>query len=145
MRRVAITGMGIVSSLGSTLRDVSRSLREGASGIEFLPERKEMGFHGGLSGVIKGFLPPAVPKRSLRQMGSTVPMALSATLQAIEDARLAEELVKSERTGVIVGTTGNMRDIYQNAYTLAVKKKKLSGGARTRGRLPSTIVGQKRR
>jgi len=125
MERVAITGMGIVSSLGNSVPEVLVALREGRSGIEYVPERKELGFRSALAGRLKGFVPPQLDREQDRQLGDSGRMALVAARQAVADARLTDEQVRSDRTGAIVGNVANMHDIYQFGYTKAVLKRKL--------------------
>ncbi len=69
MRRVVVTGLGIVSCIGNNQREVLEALQQGRSGIEAIPERKTLGFRSCLGGRIKGLEPPDIPKRNLRQMG----------------------------------------------------------------------------
>lgn len=106
MRRVVVTGMGIVSPIGSTLDDVSKSLQDGRSGVVRAEEYAEMGFrcqvHADPS------LDPAgiVDKRDLRFMGDGAAWAWIAARDAIKDAGLSEDEVSNPRTGLIVGTGG---------------------------------------
>lgn len=129
MSRVAITGIGILSCLGGSKEDVQRALREGRSGIEFVPERKKMGFRSCLAGTLKHFSLPNIPKKSLRQMGQGSYMAVHAVQQAISDAMLNENDVKNEDTGIIIGNSGNMLDIFEQCDTFSHLKKKLGGNA----------------
>lgn len=125
MHRVAITGLGIVSPLGNSVTEVLESLRQGRSGVEFVPERKELGFRSALAGRLRNFIPRTFDREHERHLGDGGRMAMTAVCQAVEDAGLNDELLRSERTGAIVGNGGNMRDIYQLCYTKAVLKKKL--------------------
>lgn len=135
MRRVAITGLGIVSSIGNSLDAVTGALQEGRSGIEVLSERQEMGFRSSLSGTIKNFEPPHLPKKNLRQIGEGGLFAFSAARQAIDDAGLGAGAIADGRCGLIVGNSGNMRDVFQNCNLVYTQKKKLSGMA-----LPRTMA-----
>ena len=104
-RRIAITGIGIVSCLGLNREEVQTSLREGRSGVHFLPERKALGFQSALSGVIEGFDPKSVLNRKHRK---TLPeyglWAWSAVSQALEQAGIPpDSLTGDEKTGVIFG------------------------------------------
>lgn len=134
MRRVAITGMGIISSIGNSLDEVTESLQGGHSGIESIPDRSKMGFHSSLSGTIKNFEHPPLPKKNLRQIGEGGLFTYAAARQAIDDAGFGEDKICHDRTGVIIGNSGNMRDVYQNCYLFGEKRKKLSGMA-----LPRTM------
>jgi 3-oxoacyl-[acyl-carrier-protein] synthase-1 len=129
MRRIAITGMGILSSIGIGCHEVLASLQEGRSGIEFIPERKVLGFRGALGGRIKGLGPPSVPKRNLRQMGPGSYLAVHAVQQALEDARLVMPQVQSDRTGIVIGNIGNMQDIYLQCRMFHDRTQKLGGTA----------------
>ncbi len=135
MRRVAITGMGIVNCLGNSLDEVLGGLRAGRCGIEAVPERKELGFHSCLAGVVKNFTPPEMPKRLARQMGDGARFAVAAARDAINDARLCDDRIRHDRTGVIIGNSGNMHEVYQLCNTMATLKKKLTGMA-----LPRTMA-----
>jgi 3-oxoacyl-[acyl-carrier-protein] synthase-1 len=129
VRRVAITGMGIVSCLGNDRREVVTSLQEGRSGIEFIPERKELGFRSALGGRIKDLPPLDIPKRNLRQMGQGTQLAVHATIQALQDAGLEPEQIRYERAGAIIGNIGNMEDVYQQCRMFHDKTMRLGGTA----------------
>ncbi|WP_022696920.1 beta-ketoacyl-ACP synthase I [Euryhalocaulis caribicus] len=106
MRRVVVTGMGIVSPIGSTLDDVSKSLQDGRSGVVRAEEYAEMGFRCQVHA--DPGLDPAgiVDKRDLRFMGDGAAWAWIAARDAIKDAGLSEDEVSNPRTGLIVGTGG---------------------------------------
>lgn len=129
MRRVAITGIGIISCIGNNCQEVLESLRQGRSGIEFIPERKSLGFRSGLGGRIKDLEPPDIPKRNLRQMGPGSHIAVHATQQALQDAGLEPHQIKSDRTGIIIGNVGNFQDIYQQCHMFRDENLKLGGTA----------------
>ncbi len=129
MRRVVITGMGIISSIGNSIPEVLNSLKNGISGIEFIPGRKELGFRSSIGGTIKNFSIPNIEKRYLRQMGPGSYLAVHATQQALASSGLKEEEIQSEDMGIIIGNAGNMRDIYEQCDSVFRKTKKLGGGA----------------
>ena len=106
MRRVVVTGLGIVSSIGNNQDEVTASLREGRSGIVAAPEYKELGFRCHVHGTVK--LDPAdhVDRRILRFMGPGAAYNYIAMAQAIADAGLEESDVSNERTGLIMGSGG---------------------------------------
>ncbi|SIT83958.1 beta-ketoacyl-ACP synthase I [Pontibaca methylaminivorans] len=106
MRRVVITGLGIVSSIGNNVPEVLASLRAGRSGIEAVPEMAEHGFRSRIAGTIK--LDPAehVDKRTMRFMGPGAAYAHIAMTEAIRDAGLEEGDIVNPRTGVIAGSGG---------------------------------------
>lgn len=129
MRRVVITGMGIVSCLGNNRQEVLESLRRGRSGLAFIPERKRLGFRSALGGRIKGLPLPEIPKRNLRQMGPSAILAVHATRQALESAGLQPHQLQHERAGVIIGNVGNMQDIYRQCRMFHDNTQKLGGSA----------------
>src|SRR3990172_10630045 len=113
MRRVVVTGIGIISCLGNNQRDVLAALQAGRSGIGLSPERKALGFRSSLAGRITGVDPPDVPKRNLRQMGPGTCFGVHAVRQALEDAGWEPTRIQSDRTAVIIGNAGNSQDTYR--------------------------------
>ncbi len=102
---MVITGLGIISSLGLDKNIVQDSLREGKSGIRFLPERKKLGFQSGLSGAIENFTPENILNKKRRR---TLPefglWAWDAIFQALIQAGIdPESLAGDEDTGIIFG------------------------------------------
>lgn len=106
MRRVVVTGMGIVSSIGNNAQEVTASLREGRSGIVKAETYAEMGFRSQVHGSLKIDLDEAVDRRARRFMGDGAAYAWIAMNQAIADAGLEESDVSNPRTGLIVGSGG---------------------------------------
>ena len=106
MRRVVVTGMGIVSSIGNNTQEVQASLREGRSGIVKSDVYAEMGFRSQVHGSLKIDLETAVDRRARRFMGDGAAYAAVAMQQAITDAGLTDDLVSNPRTGLIVGSGG---------------------------------------
>ena len=106
MRRVVVTGIGIVSSIGANAEEVKHSLWEAKSGISFAEEYAKLGFRSQVHG--KPPLEPAevIDRRLLRFMGDGAAFAHIAMEQAIADAGLEEADISNERTGLIVGTGG---------------------------------------
>lgn len=129
MRRVVVTGLGIVSCLGNNLREVLGALQQGRSGIELIPERRTLGFRSCLGGKIKDLIPPDIPKRNLRQMGPASYFGVHAARQALEDAAWEPEGIKSDRTAVIIGNMGNFQDIYRQCHAFRNEGLKLGGTA----------------
>ncbi|MDH4275444.1 MAG: beta-ketoacyl-ACP synthase I [Gammaproteobacteria bacterium] len=116
MRRVAVTGLGIVSSIGNNVQDVLQSLRFARSGIEFNDDYARRGFRSQVSGTIKLELETTLDTRTRRFMGDGAAYAYIAMQQAIADAGLSTEDVSHERTGLIVGSGGpSTRAIVQAA------------------------------
>ena len=106
MRRVVVTGMGIVSCLGNTLDTVRDSLRTLRSGIRFVPEYAELGLRSHVAGIPNIDLDAEIERKAKRFMGDAAAYACVAMRDAIADAGLPPELVSSERTGVIAGSGG---------------------------------------
>jgi 3-oxoacyl-[acyl-carrier-protein] synthase-1 len=106
MRRVVITGIGIVSSIGSSAQEVTASLRDGRSGIVFAPDYAEHGFRCRVHGAPSVDIEALVDKRIRRFMGDGAAWNYIAMEQAIADAGLAENEVSHERTGLIMGSGG---------------------------------------
>jgi 3-oxoacyl-[acyl-carrier-protein] synthase-1 len=106
MRRVVITGIGIVSSLGNNKEEVTQSLRDGRSGIEYIEEYKELGFRSHIAGTVD-IDPDALIDRKLRRfMGNSAAYNYLAMQEAIEDSGLPEDGVSNDRTGLIAGSGG---------------------------------------
>jgi len=106
MRRVVVTGMGIVSSIGTNKGEVLASLREGRSGIEFSPEYQALGFRSQVHGPIRVKREELIDRKLLRFMGDAAAFTYIAMTQAIADSGLPESMVSNERTGMIVGSGG---------------------------------------
>ena len=106
MRRVVVTGMGIVSPIGNNIAEVDAALRAGRSGIEAVPEMAEHGFRSQIAGTID--LDPAehIDKRTLRFMGPGAAYAHIAMGQAIVDAGLTADEISHPMTGLIAGSGG---------------------------------------
>ncbi|MEZ6029117.1 MAG: beta-ketoacyl-ACP synthase I [Hyphomonadaceae bacterium] len=106
LRRVVITGMGIVSSIGDTIREVTESLKNGVSGISFMQEYADKGFKSQVAGKPKANPEDHVDKRAMRFMGDGAGWCHMSMTQAIADAGLEERHISHPRTGLIVGTGG---------------------------------------
>ena len=106
MRRVVITGMGIVSSLGSDVDAVADSLKAGKSGISFVEAYKEKGFRSHVAGVPEINLDELIDRKARRFMGDAAAYAYVSMQQAIDDAGLTEEEVSNPKTGLIMGSGG---------------------------------------
>jgi 3-oxoacyl-[acyl-carrier-protein] synthase-1 len=129
MRRVVVTGLGIVGCLGNNQGEVVEALREGRSGIELIPERKALGFRSSLGGKIKALDPPDIPKKNLRQMGPASQLGTHAALQALADAGWEPGQIQSDRTAVIIGNAGNFQDTYRQCHAFHDERLKLGGTA----------------
>lgn len=107
MRRVVVTGMGIVCSLGNDKAAVLSSLREGRSGIRFKEQYREMGMRSQVAGSVRDLDLEALIDRKLKRfMGDAAAYAYLAMREAIEDAKLAPAQVSNDRTGLIAGSGG---------------------------------------
>ena len=106
MRRVAITGIGIVSSIGNDVSEVTNSLRNGTSGIVAAPEYTELGFRSQVHGTVKLDVADHVDRKQLRFMGEGAAYAVLAMEQAIADAGLEDHQVSNERSGLVAGSGG---------------------------------------
>jgi len=106
MRRVVITGIGIVSSIGANAQEVTASLREGRSGIVFAPDYAEHGFRCQVHGRPNVDIEALVDKRVRRFMGDGAAWNYIAMEQAIADAGLTEAEISHERTGLVMGSGG---------------------------------------
>lgn len=128
MRRVVITGMGIVSCLGNNESEVAQSLREGRSGISFQPTYQEMGLRSQVAGVPKIDVSALVDRKDLRFMGDAASFTYISMDQAIRDAQLPPEMVSHERTGLIVSSGGaSSKNVIEGADTLRAKGIKRVG------------------
>jgi 3-oxoacyl-[acyl-carrier-protein] synthase-1 len=106
MRRVVVSGMGIVSSIGNTTQEVVASLREAKSGISEAVDYKTMGFRCHVHGAPKIDLDALVDRRARRFMGDGAAYNFVAMEQALRDSGLEEKDIVNERTGLIMGSGG---------------------------------------
>jgi 3-oxoacyl-[acyl-carrier-protein] synthase I len=113
-RRVVVTGLGFITSIGNTRADVLTSLRECRTGIEYYPELERSGVHVRLAGTVKEFSFPElrsdewtypaqyeIPREHLRSLSPHGVYGFCAMEQAIVDAQLTSDLVSNPRTGVM--------------------------------------------
>ena len=106
MRRAVVTGIGIVSAIGNNWREVTDSLRGGASGIRFCETYRDMGFRSHIHGAIRMDPDKAVDRRLRRFMGDGAVYNYVAMEEAIADAGLEAGDISNERTGLIMGSGG---------------------------------------
>lgn len=106
MRRVVVTGLGVVSCLGNSKEEVLDSLREGRSGITFNETFQEMGLRSQISGSARIDITELIDRKVRRFMGDAAAFAYLAMQQAINDARLEEADVSNSMTGLIAGSGG---------------------------------------
>ena len=106
MRRVVITGIGIVSSIGNDAAAVTQSLREGRSGIIAAPDYTELGFRSQVKGAVDIDLTQHIDRKQMRFMGEGAGYAVVAMQQAVADSGLEPADVSNPRTGLIAGSGG---------------------------------------
>lgn len=122
MKRVVITGLGIVSCLGNDKQAVTRSLREGRSGIRFKQAYKDVGMRSHVAGSPQIDLDALIDRKVKRFMGDAAAYAYVAMQQAITDAGLDEALVSNPRSGLIVGSGGGSPENQMVAVDLLREK-----------------------
>ena len=104
VRRAVVTGMGIISCLGNEPDAVAAALREGRSGLRYVPEYAELGSRSCVAGIPDVDGEPAVDRRIRRFMGDAALYAHHAMRRALADARLTRKALSSPRTGLVVGS-----------------------------------------
>ena len=117
MKRVVVTGMGIISSIGNNKNEALESLIKGKSGIQFSPEYKELGFRSHVYGPVKLQPEDYIDRKYIRFMGDASAYAFLALKEAITDANLEPDMISNVRTGLIVGSGGcsnkNMHTVFK--------------------------------
>ncbi len=121
MRRVVVTGLGIVSSIGNSAAEVLDSLRQGRSGITANEAMKEHGFRSQVAGAIDLDVSAHVDKRTLRFMGPGAAYAHIAMTQAIADAGLEEGDIVNPMTGLVAGSGGPSTSAMLAAHQTVLK------------------------
>jgi len=106
MRRVVITGLGIVSSIGNNKREVADSLRAGRSGIEYIEEYQQLGFRSQVAGTINIDIETLIDRKLRRFMGNSAAYNYVAMREAVEDSGLEADMISNPRTGLIAGSGG---------------------------------------
>ena len=106
MRRVVVTGIGIVSYIGTDADAVTQSLRNGTSGIVAAPDYAELGFRSQVKGAVDIDLSEHIDRKQMRFMGEGAGYAVVAMQQAVADSGLSEAEVSHPRTGLIAGSGG---------------------------------------
>ncbi|MEF3193474.1 MAG: beta-ketoacyl-ACP synthase I, partial [Halothiobacillaceae bacterium] len=126
MRRVVVTGMGIVSSLGNNKHEVLDSLREGRSGIEFMQEYADLGFRSQVAGTLKLNPEELIDRKLFRFMGQAAAYSYLAMVEAVADSGLSQDQISNPRTGLIVGSggssTANIADTAEIAKSRGIKR-----------------------
>lgn len=128
MRRVVVTGLGIVSSIGNNAQEVTASLKAGKSGIKLNQEYADLGFRSHVDGPINIDLKEHIDRKMLRFMGGAAAYNYIAMQQAIADSKLSDDQVSNERTGIIVGSGGaSNKDLVEAVDILREKGAKRVG------------------
>ncbi|MGR3758451.1 MAG: beta-ketoacyl-ACP synthase I [Tranquillimonas sp.] len=122
MRRVVVTGMGIVSSIGTDVEQVAAALKAGRSGIRFEPDMAEHGFRSQVAGRPQIDVAEHVDKRALRFMGPGAAYAHVAMQQAIADAGLDHDDISHPRTGLVAGSGGPSTSNLFAAHQVVLEK-----------------------
>jgi 3-oxoacyl-[acyl-carrier-protein] synthase I len=128
MRRVVVTGMGIVSSIGNNTQEVLASLREAKSGISRADKYAELGFRCQVHGAPTLDPSQTVDRRAMRFLGTGAAWNHIAMEQALRDAGLEENEISNERTGIIMGSGGpSTRTVVEAADTTRARGPKRVG------------------
>ncbi len=128
MKRIVVTGLGIVSSIGNNREEVVKSLKEGRSGISFADDYKELGFRSHVRGAINIDLDEFIDRKVKRFMGDGAAFNYIAMQQAIDDSGLEESDVSNVRTGLVMGSGGpSTSNLVNAADTLREKGVKRVG------------------
>ena len=122
MRRVVITGIGIVSSLGNNKSEVNDSLFNTKSGIAFDESQKNMGFRSQVSGQINLNLEESIERKFLRFMGDGASYNYLAMNEAISDSNLSENEISNNQTGLIMGSGGPSTKSLLRAFDITREK-----------------------
>ena len=122
MKRVVVTGMGIVSCLGNNVEDVKQSLIDGKSGIKKIDAYEEHGLRSHLAGKPDIDVAEHIDRKKLRFMGDGAAYSYISMQQAIDDAGLSEDLVSNIRTGIIMGSGGGSQSVQVESIDIAKER-----------------------
>jgi 3-oxoacyl-[acyl-carrier-protein] synthase-1 len=140
MRRVVVTGMGIVSCLGLDKESVIESLRTGKSGISYRPDYEEIGMRSHVAGAVDIDFSEYIDRKNLRFMGAAAAYGYISMARAIADAGLEEDQVSNIRTGIIMGSGGtSTQDQIETVDVLREKGLKRVGPYRVTRTMGSTV------
>jgi 3-oxoacyl-[acyl-carrier-protein] synthase-1 len=140
MRRVAVTGLGVVSCIGIDKASVTESLKSGTSGIHFNEEFAEYGFRSQVSGKVDINFSDHIDRKALRFMGDAAAYAYIAMQQAIEDSGLEDSDISNEKSGIIMGSGGtSCANQLECADTIRTKGVKRVGPYRVTQIMGSTV------
>ncbi|HET9482372.1 MAG TPA: beta-ketoacyl-ACP synthase I [Xanthomonadales bacterium] len=140
LRRVVITGMGIVSCLGNDTATVARALRNGTSGIRAMPDYAELGLRARVAGAPDIDLDARIDRKLRRFMGQAAGFTYVALGDAIAESRLTPEQVSNPRTGLIMGSGGSsIADQIETADILRASGVRRVGPYRVTRTMASTV------
>lgn len=141
MRRIVVTGMGIISSIGNNTEEVTESLKNLSSGIRLNEVNKNMGLRSYISGNIKNLnLKELIDRKTYRFMGDAAAYGYLSAQQAIKDSNLTQEDISNNRTGLIMGSGGaSSEDQIDSADILRKDKLKKIGPYRVTRAMGSTV------
>ena len=141
MKRTVVTGLGIISSIGNSTEEVTKSLKTLSSGITFNEANKEIGLRSQVSGNVKDIdLKGLIDRKIYRFMGDAAAYGYLSALQAIEDSNLSKEDISNNRTGLIMGSGGaSSEDQIDSADILRSKGLKRIGPYRVTRAMGSTV------
>ncbi len=139
MKRVVVTGMGIVSCIGNDVDSVLDSLKTGRSGVRYNPSYEEQGFRSLVSGSVQIDTAELIDRKHFRFMGDAAAFAYIAMQQAVKDADLSEAEVSNERTGIIFGSGGaSTKSVVDSADIIRNRGVKKAGAFRVTQTMAST-------
>ncbi|MCZ0867040.1 beta-ketoacyl-ACP synthase I [Dasania sp. GY-19] len=140
MKRVVITGLGIVSCIGNNTATALNSLKEGKSGIRFRQDYKDMGFRSHIAGTIDIDFKEHIDRKQLRFMGDAAAYAYIAMQEAVSDSGLNDEQMSNPRTGLIAGSGGaSSANLIEAADILRERGLKRVGPYRVTQTMGSTV------
>ena len=140
MRRAVITGLGVVSCLGNDRESVTRSLKEGISGIRRREDFAEMGLRCNVGAVLDIDPKDHIDRKIMRFMGPSASYAYIATDRAIADAGLTEEMVSNPRTGLVMGSGGVSGEMFTESIdVMRARGIKRAGPYRVTQIMASTV------
>ena len=121
--RVVITGLGIWSSIGTSLGEVTESLREGRSGIGLDPERRELGYISALTGIVKRpELKGALDRRKRLCLPQQGEYAYMATAEAMRNAGMDEAFLAANEVGIIYGNDSSAAPVIEGIDIIRAKR-----------------------
>lgn len=140
MRRVVVTGLGIVGCLGNNKEEVLAALKAQRSGIRFMPEYAELGLRSHIAGKPQIDLDDVIDRKLKRFMGDSAAYAYLSLREAIADAGLTDEMVSHPRTGLVAGSGGaSSSDIVESVDILREKGVRKVGPYRVTRTMGSTV------